>query len=150
MFRIRVFTPALLGDDGLPHAGAELRAGESCLRFRVDLTYWRIADYERQWKQGIARLAHGAAASALMARYAGPRAASHALWALWRDGGHVYVQSQCILSAELETPFDPTAPYEHVGQRVPATENGLPLPEWRVEAEQLFAAAFQIRWPFGQ
>src|SRR5262245_22084837 len=60
MFGIRVFTPPLTGDDGWPHAGAELRVGVDRMPFRVDLRYWRIADYERQWKEGIARLTSGA------------------------------------------------------------------------------------------
>jgi hypothetical protein len=42
------------------------------------------------------------------------------------------------------------APYEHVGARIPATEEALPIVEWRIELEQLFASVMRIRWPMGQ
>ncbi len=150
MFGIRVFTPPLTGDDGWPHAGAELRVGNGRMRFRIDLRYWRIADYERQWKEGIARLTSGAASSALVSRYSGPRGASHSIWALWRIDGQMYVQPQYILQAELASPFDPLAPYAHTGVRIPAVENNLPLPEWQVPMEHVFAATLGVRWPFVQ
>jgi CdiI N-terminal domain len=150
MFRIRVFTPPLITQSGWPHAGAELLVGDARLLFRVDLRYWRIADYERQWKAGIARLAGGASSSALMSAFRGPTDAPHHMWALWREGGWVYVQPHCVLRAELSVPFDPVAPYPLVAERIPVTESDLPLLEWRVEVAQLFATVFGIRWPFAQ
>jgi len=149
MFAIRVFTPALIGSDGSPTAWGELRLGATRLRFQLDLTRWRISDYERQWKAGIQRLASGGAYSALMTRY-GASDEMHSFWALWRADGQVYVQRQIALASELDTPFDPTAPYEHVGERVPVTECALPLEEWSIPLEEVIAAAFQIRWPFAQ
>jgi hypothetical protein len=69
------------------------------------------------------------------------------MWALWRDNGHVYVQEHSVLQAELDVRFDPADPYPHVGDRVPAGETGLPIPEWRVEVEHIHAAMLGIRWP---
>jgi hypothetical protein len=149
MFRIRVFTPPVIGESGWPHAGAELLVGDARLVFRLDLRYWRIADYERQWKAGLARLAGGAPSSALMSAFRGPLNAPHHMWALWREGGSVYVQPHAVLRAELSVRFDPAAPYSLIADRVPVTENDLPLFEWRVEARHLFAATLGVRWPFG-
>jgi hypothetical protein len=72
------------------------------------------------------------------------------MWALWREGGHVYVQPHCVLRAELSVPFDPFCPYALVAERIPVTENDLPLFEWRVDVQHLFAATLSVRWPFGQ
>lgn len=146
MFRPRVFTPPVIDGDGWPHAGAELLFGSNRLFFRIDLRYWSIADYQRQWRAGMDRLVRGAPSSALMAAYRGPRGASHAMWALWRDGAHVYVQEHSVVPAELDAPFDPRHPYAFVEERVPVAEHALPIPEWRCELEHLS----QPMWPFGQ
>jgi len=150
LFRIRIYTPPIVNDAGWPHAGAELIAGVTRLHRRIDLRFWRIADYERQWREGIARLVNGAESSALMSAFSGPGDASHSMWALWREATSVYIQPLCVLAAPLDDPFDPRAPYEHVGARVPVTENDLPMDEWRVELDQLMAFGLRIRWPLSQ
>ncbi|HEY2854210.1 MAG TPA: hypothetical protein VGJ18_15255 [Gemmatimonadaceae bacterium] len=129
----------------------ELVIGPNRLRFELDLTHWSATDYERQWQSGIMRLVHGATSSALMMAYRGKGAdAVHRMWALWRLGDDAYVQPHAVLARELDAPFDARSPHEHVGDRIPVTEQALPLGEWRVQIEQLFAAALRIRWPFSQ
>lgn len=150
LFRIRIYTPPIVNDAGWPHAGTELIAGATRLHRRVDLRYWRIADYERQWREGIARLVNGAESSALMLGFAGPGDASHSMWALWREAPSVYIQPHCVLGALLDDPFDPRTPYEHVGARIPVTQNGLPMDEWRVDLDHLMVFGLRIRWPLGQ
>jgi hypothetical protein len=59
----------------------------------------------------------------------------------------VYVQAQTVLPAEADSPFDPSAPWAHVGERIPASEYGLSIPEWRFDPSDLYAASFGIRWP---
>ena len=147
MFRIRFFTPAVLNEEGWQHAGGELVVGDGRLCFLVDLTFWGIVDYQRQWHDGISRLVQGARSTALMSAYRGPGASAHTMWALWRDDGHVYVQDHSVLPADLDAPFDPGDPYSHVGERIPAAENALPIPEWRVAVEHVHAAMLGIRWP---
>lgn len=147
MFRVRVFTPSVVNEDGLPHAGAELVLGAERLRFLLDLSHWSIAAYERQWREGIARVLHGAPSSALMIAYRGPGDEVHRMWGLWRDAGQLYVQEHSVVAAELDDPFDPAQPYAHVGQRIAAAEHGLPIAEWRVDLVHLYAAALGIRWP---
>ena len=150
MFRIRVITPLAITDTGWPHAGGELVIGDARLLFRLDLRYWRIADYERQWRAGIARLASGAPSSALISAFRGTTDAPHHMYALWRHGSHVYVQPHVVLRAELAVPFDPRAPYALIADRTPVMENDLPMLEWRVELHHLMAASVGVRWPFGQ
>jgi CdiI N-terminal domain len=113
----------------------------------VDLLHWTAADYQHQWNAGIARLVNGAPSTALMSAYRGRGDDAHVMWALWRDETHVYIQEHAVLPADLDAPFDPAAPYGHVGTRVPAAENGLPIPEWHVKIEHLRAAQLGMRLP---
>jgi hypothetical protein len=147
MFSIRFFTPAVVNEAGWPHAGAELVVGDGRVCFLVDLSYWSIPAYQHQWREGISRLVQGAQTTALMSAYRGRGESAHVMWALWRDNGHVYVQEQSVVPADLEVPFDPDDPYVHVGDRIPASENALPIPEWRCDIEHVHAANLGIRWP---
>src|SRR5206468_1870213 len=113
MFRIRVFSPPLVLD--APRAIVELVIGDARQPFSLDLRYWRVADYQRQWKAGLSRLLYGAPSSALMTAFRGDDDAPHLMWALWRDNGFVNAQPHCVVSAELADRFDPHEPYAHVG-----------------------------------
>jgi len=76
--------------------------------------------------------------------------APHTMWALWRESGRLYVQPHCVMPSEITAPFDPFSPYDHVGARVPVSEESLPMAEWSVELDQFFASVLNIRWPFAQ
>jgi len=147
MFRIRFFTPSVVNEEGWQHAGGELVVGDARLCFLVDLTHWGIGEYQHQWRAAIARLVQGAPSTALMTAYRGPGESAHTMWALWREDGYVYVQEHSVLPADIDTPFEPNEPYAHVGERIPAAEHALPIPEWRVAIEHLHAAMLGIRWP---
>jgi hypothetical protein len=147
MFRVHVFTPPVQNEDGLLQAGGELRLGNQRVGFVVDLSHWTVSDYERQWKEGVARLLHGATKSALMTSYRGPGEATHHIWALWREGGFVYAQEHPVVVTALDPPFDPMDPYGHVGERIATSVLNLPIPEWQVDLVQVYADAMGIRWP---
>ena len=147
MFRIRFFTPSVMNEDGWQHAGGELVVGDARMCFLVDLTYWGIPEYQNQWRSGMSRLLQGAPSTALMTAYRGPGDSAHTMWALWREDGYVYVQEHSVLPADLDAPFSPNEPYAHVGERIPAAENALPIPEWRISIEHLHAAILGIRFP---
>jgi hypothetical protein len=147
MFRVRVFTPPALSEEGLLEAGGELRLGDQRIGFVVDLGYWTVGDYERQWREGTARLLHGAQRSALMTGYRGPGEATHLIWALWREGGFVYAQEHPVVVNAGDPPFDPMDPYGHVGERIATSVLNLPIPEWQVDLVQVYADAMGIRWP---
>jgi hypothetical protein len=137
VFRIRLFTPPVFDSHGWQHAGGELVLAETRLCFLVDLDYWSPADYADQWRSGVARLAGGAESTALMTAYRGRDPRAHLMWALWRDDTHIYIQEHSVLDAELDAPFDPAMPYEHVGEHVPAAIHGLPIPEWHVPIDRV-------------
>ncbi len=148
MFRVRVITPPVQNEEGWLQAGAELCLGSERFAFLVNLQHWTIPQYERQWREATRRLLHGASATALMTAYGGPGEAIHQMWGLWREDSHVYVQQHSVASSDLDPPFDPTTPYEYLGQRIATSRHALPIPEWRVDLIQVYAAAMGIRWPF--
>ncbi len=148
MFQIRVVTPAVVDETGRHLAGGAFTLGHQRLLFLVDLGHWGVADYQRQWHTALERLARGALATALFTAYRGPDGGSHVAWALWREGDWVYVQEQIFLPAELPAALDPWNPDSHVGRRLKATEQELPIAEWRTELVNLFASVFHIRFPF--
>ena len=147
MFRIQVLTPPVTNTHGWLEAGARLNLGPERFLFVVDLQHWSVADYERQWRDGTRRILHGATSTALMTAYSGVDAHSHHMWALWRDEDHLYAQQHSIITDELDAPFDPETPYEHVGERINASRHDLPIREWRVNLIDVYAAAMGIRWP---
>jgi hypothetical protein len=147
MFRIRVFTPAVVDQEGWRHAGGEIVIGDARTHFLLDLSHWSISSYQQQWREGISRITRGAQSSALVAAYRGPGEKPHVMWSLWRVNGHVYVQSQVVIPEEADAAFDPSSPYAHVGARIPSSENGLSIPEWRCNVTELLAVDFGIRWP---
>ena len=147
MFRIRFFTPAVQDEVGKWYAGGEMVLGDARCCFLVDLSSWGTAHYERQWREGITRLVQGAPSSALMTAYRGTSAEPHLMWGLWRHETHVFVQEHPVVPGELDSPFDPLDPYPHVGNRIPASEHGLSIPEWRFPLVDLIAANLGIRWP---
>ena len=132
MFRIRFFTPAVNDESGWRHAGAELVLGRGCLpRGPPGLGYPGV----RAAVAGRYR-APGPVCSPQrhsMTAYRGAGEEPHLMWALWRDQAYVYVQEHPVVPAELDAPFDPRRPYEHVGDRIPASEHGLAIPEWRLD-----------------
>jgi hypothetical protein len=147
MFRARVFTPPVRNEEGRLQAGSELRVGRERFTFLVDLQHWTIAEYERQWREATKRILHGAPSTALMTAYRGPGEAIHHMWGLWREAAHVYLQQHSVSSADLDTPFNPNDPYQHLGERIATSKHALPIPEWRLDLVDIYAAALGIRWP---
>jgi CdiI N-terminal domain len=119
------------------------------LPFLVDLTSWRIADYESQWKAAIDRLMRGAPVTALVTCYTNKPSQPQRMWAVWRDGKYAYVQAHVVVPDEQELPFDPFFPEPHVGARLSA-ESGVPISEWRVEMVQLILDAWGLRFPLNR
>jgi hypothetical protein len=148
MFRIRVLSAPAASATDAPAAVGELVVDGARSVFPLDLSHWCVADYQRQWRDGLGRLLRGAPSSALMSAYRGPHGDAHLMWALWRENTSVYVQPHCVAASDLTMPFDLEAAYDHVGVRVPARDQVLPIVEWCVGVEHLFASALQIRWPF--
>ena len=148
MFSIRTVTPIVTDAEGRRQAGGLLSVGQARLPFVLDCSHWTAADYERQWKEGIRRIASGERSSALVTAYRGDEDEAHVLWAMWRDDDHVYVQARSVRAVPFADPFDPSDPYPYVPSRMPVCEYAPPATQWRVELTSFFASAYDLRVPF--
>lgn len=127
------FTSAARTDvEGWRHAVGALTLGSGTESFQSDLGAWSMEDYERQWREAIARVLSGSPSSALITSYRGPGADFHFVWPFWRDGATVVFQQRLLFTGEHAEPFDPSRVYEIVGERVTIDEDGQRVSEWVV------------------
>src|SRR4051812_42878828 len=103
MFYIGFVSHPRRDDDGRRRARGALTLGDDSPEFDSDLTHWSPSEYLSQWKEGIARLAAGETSSALVTSYAGPGAASHEIWPMWRHGAIVSLRRQRLDGNSLAT-----------------------------------------------
>ena len=118
MFYIGFVTASRVDAQGEPYAEGELTAGRHSERFRADLRVWRKADYESQWKTGVARLLSGAESSALVTSLSqSGDETSVELVPLSRRGGKVSVGERAVIVDTLQEPIDLSIAYELVAER---------------------------------
>ncbi len=109
--------------------------------FESALWFWKTADYERQWAQGIQRILAGAAKSCLITSLIEPiRTADYVFgswWKLYLDGVQVIVQHQLLIGDVVGADFDVADPYSAVPDYRPMTEDGEPLSAWTTSLHEL-------------
>ena len=124
MFYIGFVTASRVDAQGEPYAEGELTAGRHSERFRADLRVWRKADYENQWKKGVARLLSGAESSALVTSLSqSGEETSVELVPLSRRGGKVSIGERAVVVDVLPEPIDLSIAYELVAERGTAVSN---------------------------
>jgi hypothetical protein len=130
MFYIGFVTASRMDAQGEPYAEGELTAGRHSERFRADLRVWRKADYENQWKEGVARLLSGAKSSALVTSLCqSGEETSVELVPLSRRGGTVSIGERAVLTEALPEPLDVGIAYELVAEREAETRSARPQAE---------------------
>lgn len=139
MFYIGFKTGARVDEEGWRHAVGGLELGADSDGFSADLSTWSISDYEAQWREGIARLAAGNESSALITSYAGPDAAFHFMWPMWRVRDQVLfherlVPGEAIAGSDVKTQF-----YRAVGELQSRSTDGDPISEWIVPFADVLA-----------
>jgi hypothetical protein len=119
-------------------AVGEIVLGDFVERFESPLAFWGIPQYERQWSDGLTRLAAGASRSCLITQMYDPRTANFIVWwPMYRDGGRIVVQNQVLFMDALAELFDPSDPYRFISNRVSRTEEGESVSEWIVASTTL-------------
>ena len=102
--------------------------------FESPLWFWKTADYERQWAQGIQRILDGEPTSCLITSLIEPiRTADYVFgswWKLYLDGVNVIVQQQLLIGDVVGADFDVTDPYSAVPDYRLTTAEGEPLSSW--------------------
>jgi hypothetical protein len=103
-------------------------------KFETPLIFWNADRYERQWRDGIARLLNGALRSCLITSMLDSRSEVFgAWWKLYRERDHVVVQNQLLLSELFGGDFDPNDPYRSIPERLQSSAEGTPVSEWLLD-----------------
>ncbi|HEY9228617.1 MAG TPA: hypothetical protein VIP11_18325 [Gemmatimonadaceae bacterium] len=107
--------------------------------FAADLRFWTMRDYEKQWREGVARLATGVVSSALITSYAGPGDAIHSMRPMWRVGQTVYLQDRLVVGRDIAPPNVAEQFYDLIGARSTHSDDGTPISEWSVSFADVLA-----------
>jgi hypothetical protein len=108
--------------------------GDFSERFIAPTGWWSREDYERQWIEGAQRLLAGEPVSAFTVE------AGRVWWTAWREGAEVIVHQRYLFADEMapaRTAAASELPYELVGPRRGASEEGFSVSEWRVSIDDL-------------
>jgi len=139
MFYIGFKTGPRVDDEGWHHALGGLELGNESDGFAADLSVWSPREYEQQWRAGIARLATGAESSALITSYAGASAAFHSMWPMWRVGSDIVFTERLVFAEAIQGADVADAFYRAVGELRSESEDGQPIPQWRVSFAEVLA-----------
>lgn len=132
MFYIGFKTGPRTDSEGRRHAIAGIELGSDSHGFATDLSAWTAQQYELQWREGIARLAAGAASSALVTSYAGANAAFHSMWPMWRVGTDIVFTERLVPGEAIPASDIAEAFYRAVGERRSYSDDNEPISEWTV------------------
>ena len=139
--QVEVHVTAVVGDElaagTVDLAGIEL--GDESDAFAADLRFWSVADYQAQWREGIARLAAGQPSTALVTSYRGGGAAFHSMWPMWRIGQTVYVQERLVLDDTVAATDVSQQFYDRVGERHTESDDGDAISEWSIPFADVLA-----------
>jgi hypothetical protein len=119
------------GWDGLP---GRTTLGAYTEEFLAPLGHWRRADYERQWVEAASRVL------APVARAAFFTAAFRFWWVMWREGEVIFVHEELLTPERLAGVTDyGKAPYHLIEDRCTHSEDGTPISEWQISANDVRA-----------
>ena len=137
-FGIRFLGAAESGPpDGVAYG--EIQIGAFRERFQSDLSFWKKADYARQWRSAISWILESDRA-AMITSLGDPASANFIRWwVMYREAREIVFQEQVLFINELTAPFDPEVTWKIVRERRTVSENGQEISEWRSSVEALRA-----------
>jgi hypothetical protein len=120
-------------------AAGTVTFGDLSESFHVGLERWSEGDYLTQWREGVARIVRGEAVSCLVTWVPARDHPSEPLswFALYRDGGRVFLQEHVIPGDQIDAEFDPKDPYRLVLPREVARKGATRPSEWVTSVEDL-------------
>ena len=107
-------------------------------RFQAPLSVWNMEQYKKQWQEAIKCIVEGDSKNYLIAGLRDPWSSNFiSLFALYRDGSEVFIQSQIILCEGNEERIAQMNILDLVEERETHTEDGEEISEWKVSIEEL-------------
>jgi hypothetical protein len=126
--------------------------GEKCLpgtiwisghseSIQMPVDFWSVADYKRQWREGIGRILADTVTSCLVTGMRDPeQGVLIDVWPLYTDPDHagvVVIQSRTLLCSKIRMQFTGLNFHDLIGPREFMTPDGDPIPEWVVPCGSL-------------
>jgi hypothetical protein len=98
---------------------ARIKVGSFEERFRVDLSYWSVQNYEQSWHNALLHLEDGSdVVSCLISSMINPAYANFVhCWPMYRNGNIVHVQNSIIFMEEVADRFEPSSPWKVISPR---------------------------------
>lgn len=135
--------------------------GEKCLTgtiqirdftetFHVPVEIWSVADYKRQWKEGIERFLTGTLPSCLVTGMRDPKQGVFInTWPIHAEDDHVVLQNKILLCKQIRRRFKGRNIYDFIGPREIMTEDGEPISEWVLDRGALadFLKELEVQGP---
>jgi hypothetical protein len=121
--------------------GGTIRIGDFTESFEVPVDLWSVADYKRQWQEGIGRFLAGTAPSCLVTGMRDPeQGVLITIWPLYvehENNGAVVIQHKTLFFRDIRMRFTGRNFYDLVGPREFMTEDGDPISEWVIARSSL-------------
>ncbi len=109
-----------------------ITVGDFTETFRMDLSFWNVDDYRRNWSRALLKLEEEEISTAcLISSITDPDNSNFVFcWPLYRSGEEVFVQNSVIFLGELDATFDAEKPWSFVEQRQVVDDDGNQISEW--------------------
>jgi len=135
MFNIEISLAAI---SDAPLARGRIQLDDFSESFECSLEFWKSFDYQRQWREAVARLLEGASKSCLITSITDPKTANFFIWwPIYNMGETVAVQNHVCMLDSLSEVFDLDALDKHVPDREIINEDGHCISEWLVDMTSL-------------
>jgi hypothetical protein len=118
-------------------------------RFESPFNFWKAADYERQWVEGVTRILQGELTSVLVTLMVQPEIANFIMWwPMYRDGNMVVFHNHLLMMKRLKQPFEITNLYSFIPHRFDSVDEEYIISEWTIEIDKLksFSLESNSRW----
>ena len=136
-----MFAIEFIGDPrlefGEPARRGRITLGEFSEEFVAPLVFWTADDYRRQWVEAAQRIINNLAPSCFVAAMREtPLDGAIFLWPAYRLGDVVYIQHE-LLPEIVKGSFDLLNPYAQIDERQTKSDDGAPISEWQVSANDV-------------
>lgn len=125
------------------HAGSGGRSGVIHLGdyeevFVADTSFWTVAEYEHQWKNGLDRTVNQRLASCLITSMHNPKDAEMLFWwLLFPAGERVFMQNAILRFDQLHRSFNSNDLYSYIPDRHTHNDEGHRISEWELSRNDI-------------
>lgn len=91
--------------DEMKYCLGEIQIGDYKEELPIPIEYWTIADYERQWKEGLEKIKHEDNSCLISSALDPKKHKSADIWGLYKKSNKIYVQPYILIFKELPKEF---------------------------------------------